>query len=79
MSPRGVGQQNLKPSRPFSGTDGGSPPQVTSLTAAVVQPSHSCPIIQSGGNRTSPDASDITHSLLPKECLPRSINITVKQ
>ncbi len=76
VTPRGVGQLSLKPSRPFTVA------QMEDLLLRLQlsgQPWSSCPIIQWGGNGTSPNASDITHSPLPKECLPRSINITDKQ
>jgi len=76
VTPRGVGQLSLEPSRPFSMA------QMEDLLLRLQlsgQPRSSCPIIQWGGNGTSPNASDITHSPLPKECLPRSINITDKQ
>lgn len=76
MTPRGVGQLSLEPSRPFTMA------QMEDLLLRLQlsgQPWSSCPIIQWGGNGTSPNASDITHSPLPKECLPRSINITDKQ
>lgn len=76
VTPRGVGQLILEPSRPFTVA------QMEDLLLRLQlsgQPWSSCPIIQWGGNGTSPNASDITHSPLPKECLPRSINITDKQ